>query len=72
MNMLITEWNWDDAKEVWYTEGREDGWNKGLEEGLSKGLEEVARKALEKGMPPDTVSEITGLDRETLKKLAGE
>ena len=25
MNMLITEWNWDDAKEVWKEEGREEG-----------------------------------------------
>jgi predicted transposase/invertase (TIGR01784 family) len=64
MNMLITEWNWDDARDVWYTEGRE--------EGLTHGREEVARKALGKGLSPDTVSEITGLDSETLKKLAGK
>ncbi|GHU80461.1 hypothetical protein FACS189468_0330 [Spirochaetia bacterium] len=23
--MLMTEWNWDTAKEVWYEEGREEG-----------------------------------------------
>jgi hypothetical protein len=28
MNMLTTEWNWDDAKEVWYNEGREEGWKR--------------------------------------------
>ena len=25
LNMLMTEWNWDDAKEVWQREAREDG-----------------------------------------------
>jgi hypothetical protein len=64
MNMLITEWNWDDAKEVWYNEGRE--------EGLEKGLEKVVRNALAKGMPPDAVSEITGLDLESIKKITGQ
>jgi transposase len=58
MNMLITEWNWDDARDVWYKEGREEG------------REEIARNALAKGMSPDAVSEITGLDLETIKKLA--
>ena len=24
MNMLTTEWNWDDAKDVWFEEGREE------------------------------------------------
>ncbi|GHT64106.1 hypothetical protein FACS1894110_03140 [Spirochaetia bacterium] len=25
VNMLLTEWNWDDAKEVWQEEAREEG-----------------------------------------------
>jgi hypothetical protein len=25
MNMLMTEWNLDDAKEVWFEEGKEEG-----------------------------------------------
>jgi hypothetical protein len=28
-NMLLTEWNWDDAKEVW----QEEAWEKGRQEG---------------------------------------
>jgi DNA-binding transcriptional regulator of glucitol operon len=64
MNMLTTEWNWDDAKEVWYNEGRE--------EGLEKGREEIAKAALAKGMSPVAVSDITGLELETIKKLAGQ
>jgi flagellar biosynthesis/type III secretory pathway protein FliH len=49
--MLLTEWNWDDAKEVWQEEarmkGREEGLEKGLEEGLEKGLEKGQNKVLE-------------------------
>jgi len=28
-NMLITEWNTEEAKQVWYEEGREEGEQKG-------------------------------------------
>jgi hypothetical protein len=76
MNMLITEWNWDDALAVRYSEGweggREEGREEGLEEGWEKSREEVAKTALSKGMAPDTISEITGLDFEMIKKLTGE
>jgi predicted transposase/invertase (TIGR01784 family) len=68
MNMLMTEWNWDDALAVRFEEGLE----KGLEEGLEKGLEKVARNALAKGMPLDAIGEITGLDITTLERLAGQ
>jgi predicted transposase/invertase (TIGR01784 family) len=90
MNMLLTEWNWDDALAVRYEEGLETGMEKGLERGLEKGLErgreeglekgreegrlegreETARYALMKGMSPEDVSEITGLDLETVNKIA--
>jgi predicted transposase/invertase (TIGR01784 family) len=73
-NMLFTEWNWDDALAVRFEEGREEGRERGLEEGLEKGLEkgreEIARNALAKGLPPDTIREITGLDIETIRNLA--
>jgi len=65
MNMLITEWNWDDAKQVWYEEGLEEG----LEKGLEKGREETARNALAEGASIEFVQKITGLDIETLKNL---
>jgi hypothetical protein len=41
-------------------------------EARREGVAEVARKALMKGMSLDVVSEITGLDLETVKNLAGE
>ncbi|MDR0312820.1 MAG: Rpn family recombination-promoting nuclease/putative transposase [Treponema sp.] len=61
MNMLITEWNWDDAKKVWHEEG--------VEEGREEGREEVARNALAEGASIEFVQKITGLDIETIKSL---
>ena len=49
LSMLYTEWNWDDALAVRYSEGHEDGVEKGLEKGLEKGREEGLEKGLEKG-----------------------
>jgi predicted transposase/invertase (TIGR01784 family) len=43
-NMLFTEFNMDDAKEIWYEEGMEDGIEKGIEQGIVEGKYEVARK----------------------------
>jgi predicted transposase/invertase (TIGR01784 family) len=60
--MLFTEWNWDDALAVRFEEGRE--------EGIEKGREEIARNALAKGLPPDIIGEITGLDIETIRHIA--
>jgi len=60
-NMIFTEWNWDDALEVAREEGREDG--------LEEGIEFTARNALSKGIPIQTVQEITGLSMEKIKEL---
>jgi predicted transposase/invertase (TIGR01784 family) len=57
MSMLTTEWNWDTAKEVWQEEAREE------ERG------EIARNALIKGIPIETVQEITGLSPDTIERL---
>jgi predicted transposase YdaD len=74
INMLLTEWNWDDALAVRYEEGREEGlekgMEKGMEEGMEKGREEVARNALAQGISIDIIKTITGMDEETIKKLA--
>jgi len=47
LNMLITEWNLEDAKKVWYEEAREDGLRDGLEQGLEQGRETIAKKDAE-------------------------
>jgi hypothetical protein len=44
MNMLLTEWNWDDALAVQREEGLEEGVAKGLEKGREEGLEEGVEK----------------------------
>jgi flagellar biosynthesis/type III secretory pathway protein FliH len=84
--MLFTEWNWDDALAVRFEEGREEGREEGLEKGRERGLEEglekgreegweegreeIARNALAKGLSPDTIREITGLDIETIRNIS--
>jgi predicted transposase/invertase (TIGR01784 family) len=61
-NMLLTEWNWEDAKEVW----REEAW----EEGYAESRKTIALNLLEKGSTPEFIQEITGLDLETIQKLS--
>jgi len=65
INMLMTEWNWEDALAVRYEEGIEEG----LEKGRETEREELARKALMKGASIEFVKEITGLDDEAIEKL---
>jgi hypothetical protein len=73
MNMLMTEWNWDDALAVRFEEGLEEGREQGREQGLEQGreesLEEVAKNALAQGLPVDVIKTITGLDAEIIKNL---
>jgi len=60
-NMLLTEWKTEDAKEVWYAEGRE--------EGRISEREEIVRQALVKKLPIETIHDITGLDIDTIKNI---
>jgi predicted transposase/invertase (TIGR01784 family) len=60
-NMLMTEWNLDDALDVRYEDGVEDG--------REDEREEIARNALAEGLPIDVVQKITGLDMETIKNI---
>jgi hypothetical protein len=41
INMLLTEWNWDDAREVWQEEAREEGLEEGMEKGMEKGQKTI-------------------------------
>jgi len=70
MNMLMTEWNIEDAKKVWFEEGWEGGREEGREEGWEKSRETIARNALAKGASIEYIHDITGLDIETIKQLA--
>jgi predicted transposase YdaD len=66
--MLITEWNWDKYVEVREREAVEAGLVKGRE----KRNEEIARSALMEGLPVETIRKITGLDSNTLQRLANQ
>ena len=72
-NMLLTEWNWDDALQVEREEAWEDGWEKGREKGREKGIQEstwgIARKAKIEGIPLDTIRTITGLSPDEIERL---
>jgi len=59
-NMLLTEWNWDEALEV----AREEG----LEEGMEKEKLIIAKNLLAKGSSPEFVYEITGLTLDEITK----
>jgi hypothetical protein len=65
VNMLMTEWNWDDARDVWYEEGMEVG----MEKGIGVRSEEIALNALAEGASVEFVNKITGLDVEAIKSL---
>ena len=63
-NMLITEWNTETAKEVWFEEGLEQG----REEGTREKLRNAANfKKL--GVSKEIISQATGLTIEEIEKL---
>ena len=72
MNMLITEWNWDDAKEVWQEEAWEDGMEEGLKKGRKSGLEEGLKNGLKKGHEEVIKLLEQGLSTEEIKKRLGK
>ena len=77
VNMLLTEWNWDDAKQVWQEEAREEGFEKGRREGQEKGHEEgtqeerfrTAASFKKLGIPLEVISQATGLSLEKIQQL---
>ena len=67
-NMLFG-WDWDEAKEVWQEEAREDGEAIGVAKGIAigevrgkeEGLQQAARQMKAKGFNTAVICEITGL-----------
>jgi predicted transposase/invertase (TIGR01784 family) len=58
--MLLTEWNWDDAKAVWQEEARE--------EGREEGREESIKNLLEFGMTTEQIAQALKLPFETVEQ----
>ena len=77
VNMLLTEWNWDDALDVRYEEGLEEGLQKGLEKGHEEGCEEggqrkardIARKMKNAGRSFSEIADFTGLPSEIIEQI---
>jgi len=46
-NMLLTEWNWDDAKAVWQEEAKEEALKEGIEIGKIEGKIEERQQILD-------------------------
>jgi len=73
MNMLINEWNIEDAKKVWYEDGLSQGLEKGLEKGREEGREEesfsIAQNLVKLGLPIETIISATQLDPDKVKAL---
>ncbi|MDR1726410.1 MAG: hypothetical protein LBT74_00530 [Acidobacteriota bacterium] len=75
VNMLLTEWDWDRARQVWREEefaaGVEQGIERGIERGIEQGIEQgertkalaIARKMLDRNVPLDEIVECTGLSQ---------
>jgi hypothetical protein len=57
MNMLLTEWNWDDALDVRYEEGGEER------------AEKIAKKMKEAGRPFNEIADFTELSIDIIEKL---
>jgi predicted transposase/invertase (TIGR01784 family) len=77
INMLMTEWNMEDAlriraeeaKEEGKEEGIKEGKEEGIKEGIKEGIETTARKMIREAIPLDIIAKITGFDTQKLMKL---
>ena len=57
INMLLTEWNWDDAKRVWEEEGRQEG----IQQGVLQGMRNIIT-LLEQGISLSEAKKKLGLE----------
>jgi len=68
-NMLLGDWNWDDALAVRYEEGVGKGFAKGVAIGETKGLLQAARQMKAEKMGSDLISRVTGLSEIEIERL---
>ena len=64
-NMILEEWNMDDAKVVW----QEEAWEEGHEEGRIEEKQAIARNLLAEGSTHEFIQKITGLSIDEIAKL---
>ena len=58
-------WDWNSSINY----ARREGEEKGKIEGMEQGVKDVARNALAKGLSPEVIHDITGLDLQAIEKL---
>ena len=63
--MLTTEFNLEDAREIWEEEAREEG----LKQGLKQGREKIAIEMKKEGFSDDTIAKITKLPIAKIRKI---
>ena len=68
-NMLLTDWNWDEAMEVAKEEAWKDGQEQGWKEGKKEEAFDIAKKLLAMGLDLDMIIKGTGLAAEQIQSL---
>jgi predicted transposase/invertase (TIGR01784 family) len=68
VNMLLTEWNWDDARRVW----ERDAAQKAARDTRKATEKESVRKLMKFGMPPEQIAQALELPLETVKQYLGQ
>jgi hypothetical protein len=71
-NMIIAEYDPKEEIEALTEEAWEEGLEEGLEKGHERGIMTTARNALAKGLPTETIQEITGLDMAVIEAMSNE
>jgi len=78
---MLFGWDWDEAKEVWQEEAREDGFALGEARGIAigeargtalgetKGVLRTARQMKAKGFATAVIAEITGLSEAEIENI---
>ena len=69
VNMLYTQFNMDDALDVRYEEGVEDGYERGIAEGELRLLIRLVCAKLRQGDTPDTIAEDLLADPEQINRI---
>ena len=67
---------WETGMEKGLQEGREQGMKQGMQQGLQQGIrqerQDIVFRMLEKGMDPEMIADLTGMNIEEIQKLEEE
>lgn len=67
---------WETGMEKGLQEGREQGMKQGMQQGLQQGIrqerQDIVFRMLEKGMDPEMIADLTGMNIEEIQKMEEE